>query len=233
MKLTLTLVAVYVGAATAFAPVARGRAYRSAVWKQMPTVAPAKTSTMVFASSKRAAGKKKKKAQESAARLQLEAKDHARHADGVARAANLGTENTARGLMETRFAMEAVERVRKTNDAADRVLRAETETKRKAEARQRALLSARLTRQGKIYADKRERQDQLVARHAAIMEARRPKSDEENIEVTKRYESISNLNERAFQILLDLGIIDTTPDPSSDEYDSSMDHEIAAETIFV
>jgi hypothetical protein len=41
-----------------------------------------------------------------------------------------------------------------------------------------------------------------------------------------------DLDERAFQILLDLGMIELTPDPDSPDYDPSEDDDLAPENIF-
>ena len=44
--------------------------------------------------------------------------------------------------------------------------------------------------------------------------------------VEKDYTSMDE-GERAFNILVDLGMVDLTPDPDSPDYDSSKDDEIA------
>ena len=41
-----------------------------------------------------------------------------------------------------------------------------------------------------------------------------------------------DLEERAYNILLDLGSIALTPDPDSSDYDHSNDDELASENVF-
>lgn len=66
-------------------------------------------------------------------------------------------------------------------------------------------------------------------REQAIIEARKqPKSPEEEKALATKYGGIDDLGERAFAILTDLGIVSSTPDPSSSDYDASHDDEIAA-----
>ena len=45
--------------------------------------------------------------------------------------------------------------------------------------------------------------------------------------------STIDLEERAFNILLDLGLISLTPDPDSPDYDTSMDDEFAPENVYI
>lgn len=60
-----------------------------------------------------------------------------------------------------------------------------------------------------------------------------PKSpDLENVLATK-YNSIQDLEEKAFTILADLKMIQKTPDPNDPNYDNSKDDEIASENIFL
>jgi hypothetical protein len=59
-------------------------------------------------------------------------------------------------------------------------------------------------------------------------------SSRENLDNnSKKYESIADLGERAFAILTDIGAIQRSIDPSSPEYDSSKDDEIADENVFL
>lgn len=48
-----------------------------------------------------------------------------------------------------------------------------------------------------------------------------------------KYAAIDDLGERAFAILTDIGVVERTIDPSSPDYDSSKDDEIADENIYV
>jgi hypothetical protein len=46
--------------------------------------------------------------------------------------------------------------------------------------------------------------------------------------LSRKYEAIDSLEERAFAILRDLGMIELHPDPHSPQYDSSMDNKFVA-----
>ena len=59
---------------------------------------------------------------------------------------------------------------------------------------------------------------------AKIGALRQPKSPEVEAELAARYGAM-DLEERAFNILLDLGMIDDSPDPASPDYDDSRDDE--------
>jgi len=73
---------------------------------------------------------------------------------------------------------------------------------------------------------------EVTSREELIAEARKqPKSPEEEKALQEKYGAIMNLGERAFQILLDLWMIELTPDPDSPDYDHSEDDEIAPENI--
>mmetsp|Transcript_14761 Transcript_14761/g.27763 ORF Transcript_14761/g.27763 Transcript_14761/m.27763 type:complete len:695 (+) Transcript_14761:152-2236(+) len=88
---------------------------------------------------------------------------------------------------------------------------------------------------------KKEEEERLAAeaeekkkndRVAMIAEARRqPKSPEEDKVIAERYAAM-DIDERAFQILLDLGMIELTPDPDSPDYDPSEDENLAPENVF-
>ena len=48
-----------------------------------------------------------------------------------------------------------------------------------------------------------------------------------------RLEQMDNLGDRAFDILMNLGIIQSSPDPNSPDYDSSLDDEIVEGIIYL
>ena len=91
--------------------------------------------------------------------------------------------------------------------------------------KQRGLLQGRL----RMETSERQRVQALLEeranREAAIAESRsQPKSPDVEAELAARYGSME-LEERAFNILLDIGMIESNPDPDSADYDSSNDDE--------
>lgn len=73
--------------------------------------------------------------------------------------------------------------------------------------------------------------EEVMDREAQIAEARRqPKSEEEEKALAERY-GVMGDEERAFNILVDLGMIELTPDPESPDYDHSTDDELAPENF--
>jgi hypothetical protein len=102
--------------------------------------------------------------------------------------------------------VQPVNRATKEQVAQDLIT---TATKRGAEAKQRALLEARLRDEEKVRAAIRERQ----AKQNAILKARKqPNSPEVEEALKKKYGAMS-IQERAFCILVDLGMVEITPDP--------------------
>lgn len=74
--------------------------------------------------------------------------------------------------------------------------------------------------------------DNLETREEKIANARKqPKSPDEERKLSERYAAMS-LEERAFAILLDLGMIELSPDPDDPSYDSSQDDEFCPENRF-
>ena len=106
---------------------------------------------------------------------------------------------------------------------AKRVQEALMKVKKELEAKQRALLANRLEREERARALIRDRQEQIEAVKRAVEEARKqPKSEEEETQLADRYGAME-LGEKAFAILVDLGMVEVSPDPSSPDYDSSRD----------
>ncbi len=98
--------------------------------------------------------------------------------------------------------------------------------KRESHAKQRALLSHRLQREERARAAIREKQEQMEAEERAIAEARQqPKPEEVEKDISSRYGAIDDLGERSFAILVDLGLVNVSPDPKASDYDASQDDE--------
>jgi len=96
-----------------------------------------------------------------------------------------------------------------------------------AEQKQRAILNTRL----EMETAERERIQAILQaeadRKAAIVEARQqPKTPEVEKALAEKYAALE-AGERAFAILIDLGIVDISPDPDSKDYDSSSDDQFA------
>lgn len=73
----------------------------------------------------------------------------------------------------------------------------------------------------------REKQAKIEAAKLAIQEARKqPKSEAEEKELSVRYAALEDIEERAFAILVDLGMVFVHPDPKAADYDSSMDDDL-------
>lgn len=125
---------------------------------------------------------------------------------------------------EAKAALEA--KLKMEREAAEAKARRILAAKREMEKKQRALLSARLEREEKIRAVIREKQQKIEAAKLAIKEARKqPKSVAEEKELAARYAALEDLGDRAFSILVDLGMVIVSPDPNASDYDSSQDDE--------
>lgn len=100
-----------------------------------------------------------------------------------------------------------------------------------AEQKQRAILNTRLQMET---AEKERIQAILQAeadRKAAILEARKqPKSPEVEQALAEKYGAL-DAGERAFAILIDLGIVEASPDPDSKDYDSSNDDQFVVQRL--
>ena len=69
---------------------------------------------------------------------------------------------------------------------------------------------------------KEEKESDNVSKESTIIETPEPEKKED---LAAKYAAMS-LEERAFAILVDLGMVELTPDPDDPTYDSSMDDEI-------
>ena len=100
----------------------------------------------------------------------------------------------------------------------------------KQEGNQRSLLQARLQIERKLIADEKSaKAGKGRDRQAAIAVARmQPKSPEEETVIAEKYGKM-DLEERAFTILVDLGMIVPSQDPDSMDYDKSIDSDLAIE----
>ena len=75
--------------------------------------------------------------------------------------------------------------------------------------------------------------DDIVIHNSKIMiPLVQPLSIEDDKMLSEKYAKLP-LNERAFQIISDLGLISVTPDPEDPDYDATLDHELAPENVFV
>lgn len=91
--------------------------------------------------------------------------------------------------------------------------------------KQRSILQARLERETVERERIQAAIEEAAKKEAAIAEARRqPKPPEVEAELAARYGSM-DLEERAFAILVDLGMVEITLDPSSPDYDNSKDDD--------
>jgi hypothetical protein len=96
----------------------------------------------------------------------------------------------------------------------------------KKEIHQRSLLQTRLQMEQKIRAQKAQESNKAHDRIA--MARKQPKSPEEESLLAERYASM-DMKDRAFNILLDLGMITPSNDPDDPDYDKSADFELAVE----
>lgn len=157
----------------------------------------------------------------------------------VALAAKRRTEAAALGLMQYRFVQEAAERLAErkrkqvaTNRAlfeARLVLEANSKAykaKLQQELNQRAILVDRLEREEQVREAVRFRKERLAARKSAILEARsQPKAPDVERALQDTYAAIEDLGERAFAMLVDLGLVEPSPDPPAPDYDDFYDDE--------
>jgi hypothetical protein len=155
-----------------------------------------------------------------AARLERETK---------ARAAKARRDAEAREIAATKFKeemrLEAESRRMQKIQALEAQRRVE-EAKRQSHSKQRALLAARLQREEAIRASIRQRQAEMEATRRDDKEDRKePKSQKEEKELAARYNAIDDVGERAFAILVDLGMVIVSPVPRSPNYDASQDDE--------
>ena len=72
-----------------------------------------------------------------------------------------------------------------------------------------------------------ERSPQIISerRVETIVALRQPKSAEEECKLAKKYAEIANLEDRAYALLLDLGMVDVNKNPKDSSYDHSKDDE--------
>jgi trigger factor len=110
--------------------------------------------------------------------------------------------------------------------AALKNAKVEAEAKAKAEASKLAEKNQRMLLQAALKNAKAEAETKAKANNVKSKAIQQPKSEAEKKALSERYASM-DLEERAFNILLDLGMIELTPDPDSPDYDHSNDHESA------
>jgi len=159
------------------------------------------------AEAKAALEAKKKAEQEEEARLKEEA-------DAVAAAAMKEAALKAKAEEEARLAM-----LDREEEEAQLTSEMEVEAKkvREDEEREERLVAEANAARIKAVEDKQIQEAKLKAEQEKIAM--------EMIDPAEKYAAIKDEGDRAFQILLDLGLVQETPDPDDPNYDSSADDE--------
>lgn len=114
---------------------------------------------------------------------------------------------------------------------ADQAEKQETKNKRVAAAKAEEEKAAEQVETKKIKLSG-DMDDIVIDTSKKIIPLVQPLSIEDDKMLSEKYAKLP-LNERAFQIILDLGMISVTPDPEDPNYDSTLDHELAPENVFV
>jgi hypothetical protein len=136
----------------------------------------------------------KKAAEEEVARIAAEKK--------ATKEAQIAAEKKAAGEEAARIAAEK----KAAEGEAARVM----EMKREVEAKQRGILSDKLGRDAKVYAEHKAKEETIAARGAAIADARRPhKSKDEEAALQNKYAQM-DVKDRAYAILVDLGLVESS-----------------------
>jgi len=71
------------------------------------------------------------------------------------------------------------------------------------------------------------KEDKIQVRRAAIANARKQPKNKDEEKTLADYYGAMDLEERAFTILYDLGMIEMSPDPDSPDYNHDLDDEFA------
>ncbi|CAB9519483.1 expressed unknown protein [Seminavis robusta] len=165
-------------------------------------------------------------------------------APAVAAAPQKDSELLARSLLAYRLELEnkartAGEASRSQEEAAALALRLEQErlelvaAKQKQETFQRALLMNRLDREERVREERRAKEAEIAERKGSIADAlNQPKPQDVEEKLQDMYASISDIGERAFAILTNLGLVEESPDPESPDYDSTFDDELVYDVVY-
>ena len=173
------------------------------------------------------AAAEKKAAEE--ARLAAEKAEQARIAEAE-RALERQRHEEARRAAEQKATEEAraAEEKRKAERAAAEKLLEE----KKAEAEKKWIEERMNVEEAKVAVKQmNQQQQQQQQSRASTSYVQKPRNAKEDKRMSENYASM-DLEERAFNILLDLGMISQSPDPSDPSYDPSSDHLFAPENIF-
>eukprot|EP01082_Thalassiosira_pseudonana_P009306 g8215.t1.1.5e1746ab g8215 g8215.t1 contig29:19375-21641(-) len=159
--------------------------------------------------------------------------------DAVAAAAKMNEEEDRTKQAEAKAAADkAEEDARIKAEAEAKAAKAEKERiAAEAKAAEEALIAeeARLAKEAEEARIAKEKEEARIAAEkaeedakargypsVAIMKARmQPKSESEEASLSSKYAAMSSLGERAFAILIDLGMVDINPDPDAVDFDSS------------
>ena len=161
------------------------------------------------------------------ARLAAEKAEQARIAEAE-RALERQRHEEARRTAEQKATEEAraAEEKRKAKRAAAEKLLEE----KKAKAEKKWIEERMNVEEAKVAVKQMNQQQQQQSRSSTSY-VQKPRNAKEDKRMSENYASM-DLEERAFNILLDLGMISQSPDPSDPSYDPSSDHLFAPENIF-
>ena len=168
------------------------------------------------------AAAEKKAAEE--ARLAAEKAEQARIAEAERALERHEEARRAAEQKATEEARAAEEKRKAERAAAEKLLE-----EKKAEAEKKWIEERMNVEEAKV-AVKQMNQQQQQSR-ASTSYVQKPRNAKEEQRMSEKYASM-DLEERAFNILLDLGMISQSPDPSDPSYDPSSDHLFAPENIF-
>lgn len=162
------------------------------------------------------------------ARLAAEKAEQARIAEAE-RALERQRHEEARRAAEQKATEEAraAEEKRKAERAAAEKLLEE----KKAEAEKKWIEERMNVEEAKVAVKQMNQQQQQQQSRSSTSYVQKPRNAKEDKRMSENYASM-DLEERAFNILLDLGMISQSPDPSDPSYDPSSDHLFAPENIF-
>jgi len=170
------------------------------------------------------AAEEAKKAAESKAAEEAKKAAEAKAAEEAKKAAELKAVEEAKKAAEA----EAAEEAKKAAEA-----KAAEEAKNAAQAKA-AEEEARKAAVAKVAEEAQKDATEAKttpAESSPVTTTKQPKTQEDEAALSARYAAIEDLEERAFTILKDLGMIDINVDPDDESYDSSEDHLPCPENI--
>ena len=134
---------------------------------------------------------------------------------------------------EQRELAEAERRLREEKRKVERAAAEKLLEEKKAEAEKNWIKERMNVEEAKVAVKQmmKQKQKQQQQTKATSSYVQKPRNQKEEQRLSDKYASM-DLEERAFNILLDLGMISQSPDPTDPNYDSSSDDDFAAENIF-